>query len=143
MSETPPDFQALARRYLDLWQAQVAAVAADPALAETVARGVAIMTQSAAAMAQATGLSRGSSATSKADRQANEQTGPEAKPTDPGHSTDTDRAEAFAVASDDSRLDPAQLSRRVAALEQRVADLEAALGGGSSQAPRQPRSGRS
>ena len=34
----PPDLAALARRYVDLWQDQLTAMAADPALAESTAR---------------------------------------------------------------------------------------------------------
>src|SRR5690349_19587468 len=37
MAESP-DLAALARRYVDLWQDQLTAMAADPALAETTAR---------------------------------------------------------------------------------------------------------
>src|SRR5258708_38260016 len=37
MSE-PPDLETLARRYLDLWQDQVSALAADPEFTETIGR---------------------------------------------------------------------------------------------------------
>jgi hypothetical protein len=37
MAESP-DLAALARRYVDLWQDQLTAMAADPALAESTAR---------------------------------------------------------------------------------------------------------
>lgn len=36
MPEEPPDFKAFAGRYFDLWQSQVAALAANPALAEAL-----------------------------------------------------------------------------------------------------------
>ncbi|MBY0430690.1 MAG: hypothetical protein K2Q10_05795, partial [Rhodospirillales bacterium] len=52
MSETP-DLQALARRYLDLWQDQMTALAADPSLAEALARTVTLMGTGAAAFAGA------------------------------------------------------------------------------------------
>lgn len=53
MSEAPPDFSSLARRYLDLWQEQVAAMANEPALAEALARGIAAMTEGANAFVHA------------------------------------------------------------------------------------------
>ena len=34
----PPDLASLAKRYLDLWQEQLTAMAADPDLAESMAR---------------------------------------------------------------------------------------------------------
>lgn len=46
-----PDLEALARRYLDLWQDQMAAMAADPAMMEALSRTFALMTQGAAAFA--------------------------------------------------------------------------------------------
>ena len=138
MSDAPPDFKALARRYLDLWQEQVAAVAADPALAEAVARGVAMMTQSAQAVAQATGLKvnvpqNTGPATGdgpKADERT-EQPG-DTKP----HADGTASA---AAAPHDPHLDPDELARRVAALEGRVAVLEAALGRRGDKSQPKPR----
>ena len=38
MSDDAPDLEALAKRFLDLWQDQVAASVADPAMAEWLAR---------------------------------------------------------------------------------------------------------
>ncbi|WP_141400565.1 hypothetical protein [Magnetospirillum sp. 15-1] len=130
MSDGPPDFKALARRYLDLWQEQVAAVAADPALAEAVARGVAMMTQSAAAVAQATGLKvNQTDGGPKADERTEQ---PNAK----------NGAAPPGPAPHDSRLDPDELAHRVAALEGRVARLEAALGGGGAEPGTKPRRSR-
>ncbi|WP_148207289.1 hypothetical protein [Paramagnetospirillum magneticum] len=130
MSDAPPDFKALARRYLDLWQEQVAAVAADPALAEAVARGVAMMTQSAAAVAQATGLKVNQpDGGPKAENTSQQPGGP-------------DGAASPGAAPHDPRLDPDELARRVTALEGRIARLEAALGGGGADPGAKPRRGR-
>jgi uncharacterized small protein (DUF1192 family) len=129
MSDQPPDLGALAKRYLDLWQEQVASVAADPALAEVMARGLAMMTQSAQAVAQATGLDR-----AKAAQQPDKHDG-----SNPANRSQ--RPAAAAAASDDPRLDHDQLAGRVAALEERVARLEAALGAkGATVAPKPGRS---
>jgi hypothetical protein len=38
MTAEPPDLDALAKRYLDLWQDQVAALSADPEVARTLGR---------------------------------------------------------------------------------------------------------
>lgn len=47
-----PDLEVLARRYLDLWQDQMAAMAGDPAVVEAMSRTFALMTQGAAAFAR-------------------------------------------------------------------------------------------
>ncbi|CAA7624063.1 conserved hypothetical protein [Candidatus Terasakiella magnetica] len=134
MSEAPPDFKALARRYLDLWQDQVAAVATDPALAEAVARGVAMMTQSAAAVAQATGLKCGATAPVGGKPEADERKTPSSTDGQPQAGAQTP-----AAASDDARLNHDELARRIGALEERIAVLEAALGGSGGKAAAKPR----
>jgi len=132
MSESPPDFNALARRYLDLWQEQVAAVAADPALAEAVARGVAMMTQSVAAVAEAAkvGGADDSPAPPGHEAKSHERTAPTSFP---------DGSPPPAAALDDPRFHHDELALRVAALEGRVARLEAALGGGRGGPDGKPR----
>ncbi|MBI3446982.1 MAG: hypothetical protein HY055_16860 [Magnetospirillum sp.] len=138
MSDAPPDFKALARRYLDLWQEQVAAVAADPALAEAVARGVAMMTQSAAAVAQATGLKvNHPQGGPKADERTDSPNSSEAGPN--SSEAGKDGPAPAAAAPHDPRLDPDEFARRLAALEGRVAELEAALGRGGEQPQPKPR----
>src|SRR4051812_12979149 len=47
----PPSLESLARRYLDLWQDQWAALAVDPEVADNYARLFQIIGQGAAAMA--------------------------------------------------------------------------------------------
>ncbi|OAN52294.1 hypothetical protein A6A04_00950 [Paramagnetospirillum marisnigri] len=140
MSDTPPDFNALARRYLDLWQEQVAAVAADPALGEAVARGVAMMTQTAVAVAEATGVARNGGVRGAA-ASARNGAGSDEGTVSPG-GTAPDRPQAAATASDDPRLHHDELARRVAALEERVATLEATFGGSGPQPVPQPRKRR-
>src|SRR5258705_3581994 len=59
MDETP-DLTSLARRWLDLWQEQVTALAGDPAVAEQTARLLGLLEGGAAAWRQAS--SQGQSA---------------------------------------------------------------------------------
>ena len=112
MANDEPDFDALARKYLDLWQGQVTAAAADPRLSGAIAKGIATMSSGMAAM-----MAGVQTATKRSD--ADDQS-----PSPPPASA---RAQAAAAAPDDSRLDPTLLAVRVAALEQRVRALESQL----------------
>ena len=95
-----PDYQALAKRYLDLWQDQVAKLAKDPGALSGAAEA---WSQMAASMMQAPPNARPSS------------------PASPG-------APAPAAAHGGGGLDPADLLRRIAELERRIALLESAAG---------------
>ena len=114
MAESP-DLDTLARRYLDLWQDQVAAMAADPELSETMMRlwqnaaaaGPAGWAQLWAAAAQAQGAT-GSSRDFTAS----------AAPSGPAPAAAPPR---------DRGDDVAELGRRVAELELRLGRIEAAL----------------
>jgi hypothetical protein len=131
MSDAPPDLRALARRYLDLWQEQVSAMAADPALAEALANGISLMTRAAGAFADAAPTT---DAGSEAGHGA-------AQPDGTPLSSPPGSAPA-AAAPAGARLDPDGLAGRVAVLEERVAALEAALGrrgGGTAATPRRRR----
>jgi len=104
-SDTPPDhsgdFDRLARRYLDLWQSQLSGLAADPALTEQIARlFAAANAQVASAIQAAQGASHAGSET--------------------GTST-------AAAASQHGADDVGELRKRVAALEERIAELERKL----------------
>ncbi|MGE5504925.1 MAG: hypothetical protein ACM31L_10925 [Actinomycetota bacterium] len=131
MTDVPPDLDQLARRYLDLWQDQVAAMATDPALAEAVARGIAMMSQGTSALVQAT-QAAATAAQAKAGTD---------EPAAPGsdHSPDPQRSQAAAAAPDRPRDDAGRLEGRLAALEERVAALEAALGAGRGKPAPKPR----
>jgi len=141
MTDQPPDVAALARRYLDLWQQQVAALSSDPAMAEAVAKGVAMMTGCAAAMAEAAGMPV--SATSPNNKaRADEPTQSPPPPSTPAARA-PDRAAPAAAASADPSGDPVGLALRLAALEERVAVLEAALGRSGEHVAGKPRRRRS
>ena len=64
MSDDAPDAEALAKRFLDLWQDQVAASVADPAMAEWLARFLAA--PGAPGVAPTMGVSQGVSQNEKA-----------------------------------------------------------------------------
>ncbi|HVI50730.1 MAG TPA: hypothetical protein VM661_05920 [Candidatus Sulfotelmatobacter sp.] len=119
-----PDLQQLARRYMDLWQDQMAAVVNDPKLAESMAQAYTLMTKSAAAIAQATNIKAGD---------ANAKGAHEPNTDSPLSSGAASGAAAPAVPSDEPGLDAAVLARRVAELEERVLRLEAALAAGGGQ----------
>jgi ubiquinone biosynthesis protein UbiJ len=96
------DFDRLARRYLDLWQSQLAGLAADQALTEQIARlFAAANTQVASAMQAAQGAHHAASSRTAAAAAS------------PGHGAD----------------DVGELRKRVEALETRIAELESKLGG--------------
>jgi len=91
----------LARRYLDLWQSQLAGFAADPALTEQIARLFASANAQMAAVLQAAqGVPHAASPFGTASAAAS-----------PQHGAD----------------DLGELRKRVAALEARLAELEARL----------------
>jgi hypothetical protein len=91
------DFDKLARRYLDLWQSQLAGLASDQALTEQIARlFAAANTQVASAMQAAQGAHHAT------------QTGTSAAAPAPGHGAD----------------DVGELRKRLEALEARIAELE-------------------
>ncbi|MBX9634232.1 MAG: hypothetical protein K2X44_04550, partial [Magnetospirillum sp.] len=131
MSEAPPDFRALARRYLDLWQEQVAAMANDPALADAVAQGITMMTQMPAALLQA--------ATASAAYPVNEARAADAgTPTVTATESSAPRPQAAAAAPDGTRIDVDGITRRLAAVEERLAALEAQFGSGSGSPAEKP-----
>ena len=127
----PPTLESLARRYLDLWQDQWSALAVDPDVAENFARLFQIMGQGAAAMAPFTafGMNAGTAqrqqfhdpfASSMAGRPAADP--PSGSPSARApHGGDADHA--------------ADLARRIAVLEERLAALEdgAPRAGGGTQ----------
>jgi predicted alpha-1,6-mannanase (GH76 family) len=101
------DFDRLARRYLDLWQSQLAGLSADQALTEQIARlFAAANTQVASAIKAAQGAQYAA--------------------TPPGTEARTPSA---AASSGHGADDVGELRKRVEALEARIAELESKLGG--------------
>lgn len=98
------ELERLARRYLDLWESQLAAMAADSELAEQLGRLFAATNASLLAGVKAAG----------AEQEANAGV----------TSVPSDRTAAASVARGDGTVDVAELERRIAALERRLAALE-------------------
>jgi hypothetical protein len=123
-----PDFAALARQYLDLWEDQLTAMAADPDLAKQTARFFDTMTQLggtsnpvgapglATLMAQMSGDARAT---------MDQSDGPKDQPTTKAG------AASPAAAPDDRDQQLVELTRRLADVEERLHQLEA--GGGSAR----------
>ena len=103
------EFDRLARRYLDLWQSQLSGLSADPALTEQIARLFAAANAQVASAIQA--AQAGTHATSAAA-------------SSPGSAPG---AASPSAASQHGADDLGELRKRLAALEARIAELEAKL----------------
>jgi hypothetical protein len=102
-NDTETDYDALARRYLDLWQSQLSALSSDRQLTETMAR---LLATTNASMAAAFETARRAHA-------------------DVRHATDAAAGtETPAAAPDDRAAELGELRARLDALEQRIAALE-------------------
>ena len=144
----PPDLQTLAGRYLDLWQEQLGAMARDPAVSDALARSFSLMTQGLAEAAQG---ARPADDPAAGGEHARTRPPPEANPDgatrEPGVGSASDSGTgtghtagpaAAGPASGDSGPADDELAARIERLEQRVALLEAALGGVLAGAGRSP-----
>ncbi len=130
MSDTP-DLENLARRFLDLWQDQLAAMASDPEAAESLNRLMALAGPAGAAFATAYGQTKpGESPTH--DGRAQTDTAPEAAP----------GAKTAAPAPGDGDDNMDELLRRLGDVERRLAELESRPGGAGGSSERKPRKRR-
>jgi hypothetical protein len=119
-----PDLEELSRRYLELWQNQFAALAADPELAESMSRLFGLMGAAASgSTSNAPFTTTGAGASGK-------------RAAAPG-------ATAAGSASRGGGDDVAGLARRVAELEERLAALEGRMGKAGASARRKPRKRKS
>ncbi len=110
MEETSdtPDLDQLARKYLDLWQEHLNALAEDGETMEIMARTMALMNSGAAVFASVAG-----------DQTANEQS---AYDTPSGSASA--KSETSSAAHEPAGPDLAQCVERIAALERRITELE-------------------
>jgi hypothetical protein len=124
----PPDYQDLARRYVALWQDQLLAAASDPALAENLAR----LLTFAGGFTPWSQVARARTATPGADVCDH----------DSEAATTEAAGTAAAAAAPHERGDALdRLARRIAALEERLAVLEAGTRRAGDR-PRTPGRGR-
>ncbi len=128
MADTP-DLDALARRYLDLWQEQMTGMATDPKAMDIMARTMELMNAGAASFA----------AMAPSPRRPDD-AAPDAPPAPPPPSSGPPPPAPASGASDAS-LD--QLRGRVAELEKRIADLESKTEKCRDLVGRKPSKGRS
>jgi hypothetical protein len=122
-----PDLEDLARRYVDLWQDQMTALAGDPEFAESLqkvmaALGVAASGAPAAWSAWPAAFSS-LMAAGRPDVERGQQSDARKSAAAPG-------AAPAAAAPDGGGADLGVLAKRLAALEQRVAALEGTIGEG-------------
>ncbi|MEO3428231.1 hypothetical protein AAFN88_05195 [Pelagibius sp. CAU 1746] len=144
---SPEDLEELARRYVDLWQDQMTALAADPEFAESLQKVMAAMGVAASGLpamwsawpaAMSTLMSAAQPAT-QTGRTNPQEPKTDEKPAGAKHDGSGQAsgpraaeagAEAAAAASHGGGADLGLLEERLAALEQRIRDLE----GGSGRA---------
>ena len=132
-----PDLDALARRYLDLWQDQVAAVAGDANLIQEMTRLIALIGAAWSGRPSATGPGAVSEAGGGRDGSGSDGA---------GRAAAGGGAVGAAAAGAPSRRggdDVARLDRRLAALARRVARLEAGAAGAPRRTAGKPRKRRS
>ncbi len=142
------DLEELARRYVDLWQDQMTALAADPDFAEAMQRVMASLGVTAAGLPAAwtawpaamgsmmaaaqPGSARGQAKGQEKDAGTAERAGPsEAAPIDAAAAKPAGPpgAAPAAAASDGGGHDLGLIAQRLAALEERVLALEGGTGG--------------
>jgi hypothetical protein len=121
----PPDLETLARRYLDLWQDQVSALAADPEFTETLGR----LLQVSAALGPAGWMSLWTAAAAGLQPQKG-QNPHAARPFTTGNAAPARAAETAgpapaAASPGDGNADLAELRRRLAVLEERLGRVAA------------------
>ena len=130
MSYTP-DLENLARRFLDLWQDQLAAMASDPEAAESLNRLMALAGPAGAAFATTYGQTKPGESPAH-DGHAQTDPAPEAAP--------GTKTAASAPGDGDGHMD--ELLRRLGDVEKQLAELESRPGGAGGSAERKPQKRR-
>ncbi|MEQ8251732.1 MAG: hypothetical protein RIB41_10880 [Oceanibaculum nanhaiense] len=139
------DAKELAEQFLDLWQQQLGALSRDPEFARAAGQGMQLWSRMLAGMAAGPSGTSGTVAAPfdaffNAMRSAGDVGKAQSATADAGGNQAG--AKTAAAASGDCGDDPADLARRLAALEERLARLEAGTGGDGGKTPPKRRSAR-
>lgn len=122
----PPDLDALARRYLDLWQEQLGGVSKDAEAAEVMARTIELMNAGAAAFAAMAASAAANQPTAggatRDDHDTESRNRRDSPPNTPGADARGSASAAAARRAPDHDL--AELARRLGRIEKRLAALE-------------------
>src|SRR5260370_10909983 len=129
----PPDLSSLAKRYVELWQDYLTAAAADPELADSLARLLAAMGDGAALSPWSAWLRSASSGLERSERaatppsRADEPAAPQPATARSGQRKAGATARAAPIAAPSHERDDgvAEFARRLARLDERLAAIEA------------------
>lgn len=135
MGEDNPDLALLAKRYLDLWQNQLGAMANDPVLAQNIAQVLEAMGKSAQLMTAA-------AFSAEEIGKTGEKSGDETTPTNQSSNSAPRPAPAFAQPAF-GPSDWAKLDNRLALIEERLNSLESQSEGRRRKAATKPEAGKS
>ena len=130
-----PDIEDLARRYVDLWQDQMTALAGDPEFADSLQKMMAALGVAASGVPAAWSAWPAAFGCLMAAGRPDVERG---QKSDAGKSAPAPGAAPAAAASDGGGSDLGVLAERLAALEQRVAALEGRAGGTRRRAKAKP-----
>jgi len=135
----PPDLSTLAKRYVELWQDYLTAAAADPDLADSLARLLAGMGEALTLSPWSAWLRNVSAARERSERaaaarpRADEQTGPQPATRRPGQREAGTEARTAPVAAPSHERDDglAEFARRLTRIDERLAAIETRTGAGA------------
>lgn len=119
-----PDLEDLARKYMDLWQEHLNALAGNQEATNVMAQTMAMMSSGAQAFADAAGASA-------------------PHPPEGGNDSTPDRPPSTAHSNGDSGPNVPDLNQRLTALEERVAELESRTSGRGSATGKRHRKNKS
>ena len=136
----PPDLDALAKRYLDLWQDQLGGIAKDRQTAEIMAQTIELMNAGATAFASMAAAQENPNKDNPNKGNADADNAPTAgNPNAPPRTDRGTNAAAAPPGASDSDLD--ELARRLDRLEKRLDTLEAGARKSRRHTRKKPRKG--